>query len=133
MDRNDPRLTERANALYWESDAGVNEIAEELDLSKGALYAVIDPLDAHTPCPQCGGALRFPNRTARNRGVVTCPDCGLEEELELVRAVAREAEDAEAPDAAPAGRATVPLRTLVASTLLGVVAGIAIGQLTGRR
>lgn len=134
MDTHDPRLVEQANSLYWESDASVNEIAEQLDLSKGALYGVVEPLDAGAPCPECGGALEFPNRTARDKGMVTCPVCGMEEELELVEAVALDTPDAVAPPPPPASElpSAVPFRTLVASTLLGLAAGIAIGQITRR-
>lgn len=135
MDTQDPRLVEKANSLYWESDISVNEIAEQLDLSKGALYGVVEPLDAGAPCPECGGALEFPNRTARGKGLVTCPVCGMEEELELVMAVALETRDAgpSSPEGGPEPAAVVPVRTLVASTLLGLAAGIAIGQITRRR
>lgn len=135
MDTHHDEVVERANSLYWESDVSVNEIAEELDLSKGALYGIIQPLDAGTLCPECRGPLEFANRTARDRDMVSCPACGFEEELALVQAVALDVED-EVPPPPPSAEVTstaVPLRTLVASTLLGLAAGIAIGQLTGRR
>jgi len=135
MDTHNPELVEQANSLYWESDASVNDIADKLDLSKGALYGIIEPLDAGTPCPECGGGLEFANRTARDRDMVTCPSCGFEEELALVQAVALDVEDPVPPPPASSQqtpRATVPLRTLVASTLLGLAAGIAIGQITRR-
>jgi len=138
MDTQDPRLVEKANSLYWESDISVNEIAEQLDLSKGALYGVVEPLDAGAHCPECGGALEFPNRTARDKGLVTCPACGLEEELELVMALDSADAGVPSPGRAPEGRApepgaVVPLRTVVASTLLGLAAGIALGQIMRRR
>lgn len=135
MDTHDPGLVEKANSLYWESDASVNEIADQLDLSKGALYGIIQPLDADARCPECGGALEYANRTARDRDVVTCPGCGLEDELALVQAVALDGVDLVQPP--PPSRdvpaAAVPLRTLAAAALLGLAAGIAIGQLSGRR
>lgn len=136
MDTHDPRLVEQANSLYWESDASVNEIAEKMDLSKGALYGLVEPLDADAGCPACGGALEFPNRTAREKGMVTCPVCGMEEELSLVEAVALDEGDGEAYEAPPPAAGPlegVGLRTLVASTLLGLAAGIAIGQISRRR
>jgi len=34
---------DRANELYWGSDRSVNQIADDLDLSKGALYEMIRP------------------------------------------------------------------------------------------
>jgi hypothetical protein len=68
----------RANQLYWESDRSVNQIAEELDLSKGMLYGMIRPLTAHLSCPRCTSSMEFGNRTARERGLLTCPSCGLQ-------------------------------------------------------
>ena len=67
---------DRANELYWSSDRSVNQIAEELDLSKGALYGMIRPLPAAMGCPACGAEVVHPNRTAHERGVVDCPACG---------------------------------------------------------
>jgi predicted RNA-binding Zn-ribbon protein involved in translation (DUF1610 family) len=67
---------DRANELYWGSDRSVNQIAEELDLSKGALYGMIRPLAAAMGCPACGSEVVHPNRTAKERGVVDCPACG---------------------------------------------------------
>lgn len=136
MDSHDPKLVERANTLYWESDSSVNDIADELDLSKGALYGVIEPLDAGAPCPECGAALEFPNRTAHEKGLVSCPHCGLEEEFSLVQAAALDTRDPVPPPPASAEAGDEPLfslRTLAASTLLGLAAGIALGQVTRRR
>lgn len=79
----------RANRLYWSSEAGVNEIADELDLSKGALYALIDPRDAGLVCPECGTEMQHANRTARERGLLRCPACGLEDEERVIREAAR--------------------------------------------
>lgn len=136
MDTHDEKVRERANTLYWASDAGVNDIADELDLSKGALYGMIDPLDAGLACPACSGAMEYANRTARDRGMVNCPACGLEEEAELVEAAALDVEDEVSfptPEQRAGPTSMVPLRTLVASTLIGIAAGVAIGQLTRRR
>lgn len=135
MDTQDEKVSARANALYWESDDGVNDIADKLDLSKGALYGMIEPLEAGLACPECATPLEYPNRTARDKGLVTCPGCGLEEEVDLVEAASLDVVESAGPDAGLAfwdPDATVPLRTLVASTLLGIAAGIAIGQLSRR-
>jgi predicted RNA-binding Zn-ribbon protein involved in translation (DUF1610 family) len=67
---------DRANELYWGSDHSVNQIAEELDLSKGALYEMIRPLAAGFGCPLCGAEVVHPNRTAKDRGRVDCSACG---------------------------------------------------------
>ena len=69
---------DRANELYWGSDLSVNQIAEELDLSKGALYEMIRPLPADLACPLCGAEAVHPNRTAHERGLIVCPACGWE-------------------------------------------------------
>ena len=71
-------LTQRANALYWESDWSVNQIADEMDLSKGMLYGMIRPFPAELPCPRCSTGLEYANRTARERGLLSCPACGME-------------------------------------------------------
>jgi hypothetical protein len=69
---------DRANELYWGSDLSVNQIAETLDLSKGALYEMIRPLAAAVACPDCGTEAVHPNRTAHERGLVVCLSCGWE-------------------------------------------------------
>ena len=71
-------LPERANHLYWQSDRSVNQIADEMNLSKGMLYGMISPLTSDLPCPRCSTILEYSNRTARERGLLGCPDCGLE-------------------------------------------------------
>lgn len=76
QDSSDNILHERANRLYWESDASVNDIAEKLDLSKSALYQLIEGLDAEQECGHCGGGLEYANRTARTKGILQCPACG---------------------------------------------------------
>jgi hypothetical protein len=73
----DPEAQE-ANRLYWESDHSVNAVAEKLGVSKGRLYDLVAPLPLDVRCPDCGGELAFPNRTARDRGLVTCDTCGFE-------------------------------------------------------
>lgn len=65
----------RANDLYWGSDRSVNQIADDLDLSKGALYAIIEPLTAGLGCPMCRTEVVYPNRTAKERSLVDCPSC----------------------------------------------------------
>jgi hypothetical protein len=69
-------VADRANQLYWGSDGSVNQIADELDLSKGALYGLIRPLPAGLACPTCQEEVVYPNRTARDRGLYDCPACG---------------------------------------------------------
>jgi hypothetical protein len=149
-------LYEEANRLYWESDQSVNQIGEALDLSKGVLYGLIAALPAGFPCPECGEEMVFPNRTARDKGFLACPDCGMEEEEGAVRAFWGEMEadsegDVEAESlpltrrageavqkAVSTGRARVaelsPRGRIIAGTaLLGIAAGLVIGTYFRRR
>jgi hypothetical protein len=120
MDANesrDHRLADVANASYWDSGASVNDIAAELDLSKGTLYGMIRPLSAGLDCPECGSEFEYPNRTAREKRFVTCSGCGLEEEEDVIRELAR--------NDAPASAAPLSSqRAFAATVLLGAAAGI---------
>jgi hypothetical protein len=140
----DAAPVERANELYWGSDASVNQIADELDLSKGALYNLVRPLPSGLPCPQCGAEMEYPNRTARQKGFITCPSCELEEEEEEVRLEWREAARDAGGDALvvspgagnelsePPYR-TAARRALWGTALLGAAAGVAVALWVRRR
>lgn len=121
------RPAERANELYWGSDRSVNELAEDLNLSKGALYALIQPRAAGLDCPECGGEMHYANRTARDRGYVTCAGCGLEEEETLVRI--ESGDTSVLPDSMTPAPAT---RMLVGTALLGAAAGFMLARLVDR-
>jgi predicted RNA-binding Zn-ribbon protein involved in translation (DUF1610 family) len=138
---------DRANELYWGSDMSVNQIADALDLSKGALYELIRPLAADVSCPRCGAEAVHPNRTAKERGLVACPDCGWggEEGVAAPSPAIPRHPARPAPAAPVARRAAQPPRTpargrppgrrrgaLVAGILLGAAAGLAL-FLWGRR
>ena len=125
---------DQANELYWGSDRSVNQIAEDLDLSKGALYGMIRPLAAALGCPACATEVVHPNRTARERELVDCPACGWNgaeeetvphfaaaaavDEVGLTRWRARER--ALAADAGPGSGA------LVSGALLGAAVGLTL-------
>jgi hypothetical protein len=66
---------DEANRLYWNSDLSVAEIAARLDLSRRALYDLVRPLPAGSPCPACGEELGFANRSARESGRGACDAC----------------------------------------------------------
>ena len=121
--------TQRAlNRLYWESDASVSEIADQLDISRRALYDGIEPRPAGQQCPECGASLVFRNRTALENGEATCPDCGFEAQLD--EAPARSEPEPQAPGAASRpGRP--PLPELDSAPVMGTafVAGLALGAL----
>jgi len=136
----EPRLRVRANALYWTSDESVNQIAEDLDLSKGALYDLVEPHASGLPCPRCGEEMEYPNRTARDKGFLTCPACELEEDEDDVRArwqaldaeedavVIRPGEEVAATDDDAARR-----RIIASAALLGAAAGLALALWSRRR
>lgn len=65
-----------ANRLYWESELSVSDISERLNLSRRALYDVLDPLPTGLPCAACGGGLVYENRSARTAGEMICGQCG---------------------------------------------------------
>ena len=114
----DQKLSDRANELYWRSERGVNQIAEDMELSKSRLYGLVRPLPAGSLCPQCQAELLFPNRTAKEKGFLSCPKCGV--------AQPATAAPESAPDKAPAagGRRLSSKRVLWGSALLGVAAGL---------
>ncbi len=151
-------LTAEVNRLYWESDTSVNQIGEELGLSKGALYGILRPLLAGLPCIKCGEEMAYPNRTARDKGFVACSSCEYEDLEEVVQEHWQDAADLEAagvPVDAPTGLSkasesdpvkegfralgrpfcdrTFGTRTLAGTALLGVAAGIVIGSLIRKR
>jgi len=72
----DQKTERRANELYWGSEWSVNQIADELDLSKGVLYGIIRPRPSGLACPNCGQEVVYPNRTAKERKLVACASCG---------------------------------------------------------
>ena len=118
----------QANDAYWNSDAGVNRLAKAFDLSKGALYDIIAALPAGLPCPQGDGELVYTNRTARERGFVSCATCGFADEASLVRSRLEEA-DAASMAAAPPPAAPGTARKLEALLVVSVLAGLAAGFL----
>ncbi len=126
-------LVSRANALYWGSEASVNRLAEELDLSKGALYDMIEPYPAGIPCPHGDGEMRYANRTARDRGFVACDQCGFEdEEIHLVGDQDGFPAETDQPRGQTTANGTSTGR-LVGSALVGVAVGVLIAGLVRRR
>jgi hypothetical protein len=158
QDQDSELLTREVNRLYWESDTSVNQIGEELGLSKGALYGMLAPLPAGLPCIKCGDEMSYPNRTAREKGFVACTACGYEELEEVVQEHWQDAADLEAagvPVEAPTALATPSeselakedyralehseggrrfgARALAGTALLGVATGIFIGSVLRKR
>jgi len=133
------RETERkANDLYWGSDVSVNQIAEELDLSKGMLYGLIRPQPAGLACPSCVDEVVYPNRTAKEREMVACPSCGWEgRESDAGHVGGDGAVTLPAPEAsAPSvlyGDEGARSRVLIGGALLGAAAGLALVLWARRR
>lgn len=125
-------LAKVVNRMYWDSDESVNRIADRLDLSKGALYGMIEPAPADGTCLDCGSSLSFGNRTARDRGLAECAACAL---------VGDPTDQATSTELAPHTPRLAPIReprvwsgrALAGSLVLGVVAGVLIARLLRRR
>ena len=119
---------ERANELYWGSEQSVNQIADDLDLSKGALYSIIELDRSGLGCPLCGDEVGHPNRTARERGRLECPTCDWDGSAE--ETVSYESGDEE-PESRPVPRepsaiTSARLRTMAGGALLGAAVGLAL-------
>jgi len=134
----DRRAEVKANELYWGSGMSVNQIAEELDLSKGTLYGLIRPRPTGLACPSCSEELVYPNRTARERAMVACTICGwegAEEDVDVFDGAGggglAEPEESALDSATPAfsGRS----RTILGGALLGAAAGLALVLWARRR
>jgi hypothetical protein len=141
-------LSHEANTLYWDSEESVNQIGEQMGLSKGVLYGLIAPRPAGLPCPDCGEEMVFPNRTAREKGFLECPECGMEEEEDAVQEYWEGEEEAggslthrassAVQRAVGSGRdrvagMTPQSRILAGTALLGVAAGMILGSYLRRR
>jgi predicted RNA-binding Zn-ribbon protein involved in translation (DUF1610 family) len=143
----DQKLSARANELYWQSGMSVNQIAEDMDLSKSRLYGLVQPHQAENPCPECGSDLVFPNRTAMEKGFVSCASCSFEGEADGASREPRRELTIEARRKAPTPAGTTPVgskepaqrttrvpthtgpgakRVLWGSALLGLAAGLYI-------
>lgn len=141
----DDQLVRQVNRLYWSTEASVADIADQLDISRRALYDAIQPAEAEGECPECGGQLEYRNRTAKQRREAECPDCGREEDLDAAPAPAEaldpSAEEPETEQEDHAG-ARMPLDVgsmdaarglwLTGAVLAGAALGAVVGLL-GRR
>ena len=127
--------TERANELYWGSDKSVNQIADELDLSKGALYAMVQPLATGLGCPLCGSEVVYPNRTSKERQRLDCPTCDWDGNPSETTSYEEEDDDvreALAPPP-PVVITSTRMRTIAGGALLGAAVGLALVMWARRR
>ncbi len=120
--------SEHANELYWSSDRSVNQIADDLDLSKGALYALVEPLAAGLACPLCGSEVGYANRTARDRGQLDCPTCDWDGSADETVSYEPPDADPEPPLARrePSAITSARLRTMAGGAMLGAAVGLAL-------
>lgn len=132
METSDKTL-EAANELYWGSEKSVNQIADELDLSKGALYGLIRPLPAGVGCPLCGDEVVSPNRTAHDKGVLSCPSCSWDGGEDETIAYGGEGsvtlpdfDEPESVPPVPPVAKSAHSRTLAGGAFLGAAAGLAL-------
>lgn len=105
----DERLAAEVNRLYWETDISVGEIANRLGLSRRALYDALRGRPTGSTCPACGAGLVYTNRSRRDAGQATCPDCGLEVDVPAAERPAQERGAAEGPaEERPAAEPAAP-------------------------
>lgn len=139
-----------ANELYWGSNQSVNKIAEELELSKSALYDMIRPKPLDLSCPLCGREVVYANRTACEKGLANCSECeweGTENEANPFVAehpvalptyddqgvVSLDEDPDQAGTSLPTRLDLSTTRTMAAGALLGAAAGLALVIWTWRR
>ena len=123
-----------ANQLYWSSEASVGDIANQLGISRRALYELIDPQPTGVPCSDCGSDTAFANRSSHAAGLARCLACGLEMAMPAARI---ELPSEPAPAQAPVktnGKHTVPRGvTLGGVALVGIVIGAIATLIVTRR
>lgn len=127
-----PEAAAEANRRYWDTDASVNHIAEDLGLSKSSLYGLVEQLETGLACPDCRSELVFPNRTARDHGMVSCPACPFEAQADEVMEAA-DGEGAVTERASSSLTTGANGRVLAGTALLGVAAGVLLGSMFRRR
>lgn len=86
------KLVAEVNRLYWDTDIPVTEMAEKLGISRRTIYDMLIPTAAHESCPECGGALVYPNRSARLSGEATCSVCGRQQDVTLLHEISAAAD-----------------------------------------
>lgn len=124
-DTADSTATE-ANRLYWETEQSVADIAQQLDISRRALYNAVLPLPVDTSCDVCGSPLVYENRSARSAGQPVCVACAeaAEADAEDQRDTAQTAESA--PTAEDAEQSVMVAAAAVAGAVLGAAVTMAV-------
>ena len=141
-----PEIAANANELYWGSSRSVNQIAEDLDLSKGALYAALVHLPSETGCPLCGDEVGWANRTARDKDQLTCPTCDWSGSSDQTITYTPEGASSNDPDGGvvlagtddepgvpPAPLITPSVSTIAGGAMIGAAVGLALVLWARRR
>lgn len=83
MASNAEKQQREANRLYWQTDLPVREIADRMEVSRSTFYRQLTADPAGERCPECATPLVYANRSAREAGEAECPECGLEQDIQL--------------------------------------------------
>lgn len=121
--------TREVSELYWNSDASVAEIAEQLQLSRRALYDALTPALAGAACPSCGGDLVFTTRSAKAAERGQCASCGLEQDPAALRTLRSRPSEARSGPSAPIDSEAALLRSRAVLLGTAVVTGLAVGAI----
>jgi hypothetical protein len=112
-----------ANRLYWDTEASVGEIANQLGVSRRALYEAIAPRPSGVPCQVCGTETMFANRSALASGSARCPSCDAETSVPGSRAERTQPVPHVEPVSANGNTRTRIAVGLGGAALVGVVVG----------
>jgi hypothetical protein len=110
MAENQDVVVSEANRLYWTTELSVADVARELDVSRRALYDLVQPLPTDVHCEVCGSPLSYANRTARDAGRLECAACA-----ELAAPPAATASDRTSAAAPAASRSPTTRRAAAAA------------------
>lgn len=126
-----PEVARHANELYWTSGRSVNQIADDLNLSKGALYSVIEPHRADAECPLCGMAAGYPNRTAKEHNRLKCLRCDWDSSSDDTSSYASDEEDASTSTPLGDPSSTVPPPPVTPTPRVSIMGGALLGAAIG--
>src|SRR5687767_3564463 len=112
-----------ANRLYWDTESSVGEIANQLGVSRRALYEAVEPKPSGVPCHICGTETMFANRSALASGSARCPSCEAETSVPGSRAERVQSVAQVEPVAANGNARTRVAVGLGGAALVGVVVG----------
>jgi hypothetical protein len=130
----DASQTAEANRLYWNNEASVGEIATRLNISRRALYELLEPRPADVPCSECGTDTVFVNRSSLTSGLARCPSCEAETAVPASRSERERNAGIPATVTNSQNSAAPPLRlTLGGAALAGAVLGAVATFIITRR